>query len=154
MTSEAPLNSPNRFDLGLLLMRLMLGIIFVFHGSMKLFGWFGGGGLEGMAAFNAQLGLPFPMAGAALAGLAEFCGGLSLLAGIAVRWAVIPMIVTMLVASFTVHRHAFWAEDNGMEYTLTLAVVLAALGIMGPGRFTLLRLVRPRGSNWDSRDEA
>ncbi len=133
-------------------MRLMLGIIFVFHGSMKLFGWFGGGGLEGMAAFNAQLGLPFPMVGAVLAGLAEFCGGLALLMGVAVRWAVVPMIVTMLVASFTVHREAFWAEQNGMEYTLTLAVLLAALGIMGPGRFTLLRLIPPREPNRNSRD--
>jgi putative oxidoreductase len=141
-----------RLDIGLLLMRLMLGVIFVFHGSMKLFGCFGGGGLEGMAAFNGQLGLPFPMAGAVLAGLAEFCGGLALLAGVAVPWAAMPIIVTMLVASFTVHRNAFWAEENGMEYTLTLAVLLAALGIMGAGRFTLLWLLHLRGSKSDSRD--
>ncbi len=152
MTARTSSDFLNRFDLGLLLMRLMLGIIFIFHGSMKLFGWFGGGGLEGMAAFNAQLGLPFPMAGAVLAGLAEFFGGLALLAGFAVRWAVIPMIGTVLVASFTVHREAFWVEDNGMEYTLTLAVLLAALGIMGAGRFTLRELVRSRVSHQDSRD--
>jgi putative oxidoreductase len=128
---------PTRFDLGLLLMRLMLAVVFLFHGSMKLFGWFGGGGLAGMAEFNAEIGLPFPMAGAILAGMAEFMGALALLAGLAVRWAVLPLIFMMLLASFTAHRGAFWVADNGMEFTLTLAVFLAALGIMGPGRFTV-----------------
>ena len=133
-TASSP--SP-RFDLGLLLMRLMLAVVFLFHGSMKLFGWFGGDGLTGMAEFNAQLGLPFPMAGAVLAGIAEFVGGLALAVGVAVRWVVLPLIFMMLVASFTAHRGAFWVADNGMEFTLTLAVFLAALGIMGPGRFTV-----------------
>jgi putative oxidoreductase len=133
-----------RFDFGLLLMRLMLVVVFLFHGSMKLFGWFGGGGLTGMAEFNAQLGLPFPMAGALLACIAEFAGGLALAAGVAVRWAVVPLILMMLVASFTAHRGAFWVADNGMEFTLTLAVFLAALGILGPGRFTVRWLMSRR----------
>jgi putative oxidoreductase len=138
-----------RFDLGLLLMRLMLAVVFLFHGSMKLFGWFGGDGLTGMAEFNAQIGLPFPMAGAIVAGMAEFMGALALLAGLAVRWAVLPLIFMMLVASFTAHRGAFWVADNGMEFTLTLAVFLAALGIMGPGRFTVPWLMSRRQRSGD-----
>lgn len=146
---QAAPSPPTRFDLGLLLMRLMLAVVFLFHGSMKLFGWFGGGGLTGMTEFNAQIGLPFPMVGAIVAGMAEFMGALALLAGLAVRWAVLPLIFLMLVASFTAHRGAFWVADNGMEFTLTLAVFLAALGIMGPGRFTVPWLMSRRQRSGD-----
>ena len=141
---QAAYSPPTRFDFGLLLMRLMLAVVFLFHGSMKLFGWFGGDGLTGMAEFNAQIGLPFPMAGAVLAGIAEFVGGLALAVGVAVRWVAPPLIFIMLVASFTAHSGAFWVADNGMEFTLTLAVFLAALGIMGPGRFTVPWLLSRR----------
>jgi putative oxidoreductase len=141
---KAAPSQATHFEIGLLLIRLMLAVVFFFHGSMKLFGWFGGGGLAGGAAFNARLGLPFPLEGALLAGLAEFFGALALAAGIGVRWAVIPLIFIMLVASSTAHRGAFWVVKDGMEYTVTLAVFLVALGIMGPGRFTAARLMRRR----------
>lgn len=130
-----------RRDLPLLLMRLMIGWVFVFHGSQKLFGWFGGYGIEGTAGFFEQIGIPFPVANVILAGSAEFFGGLVLLIGTGTSIAVIPMIVSMLVASFVAHGKAFSVQDGGMEYALTLAVVLTALGLMGPGRFTVGRLL-------------
>jgi putative oxidoreductase len=124
-------------DAGLLLIRVGLGVVFVFHGSQKLFGLFGGGGLEGTAGFMAKLGLPAPMAQAVLAGSAEFFGGLALLTGFGARLAVVPLVVTMLVASFWVHGEAFDVQKGGMEYPLTLAFVLAGLGLTGPGALAL-----------------
>lgn len=130
----------NRRDAALLLIRLMLAAVFLYHGSQKLFGWFGGGGVEGMAAFNAQQGIPLPWLSAWLAGAAEFFGGLALLTGIWQRLATIPLVFTMLVASFVVHGGAFSVQNGGMEYPLTLAVVAAAAGLLGPGRYTILNL--------------
>ena len=128
-------------DLGLLLIRLMLAAVFVFHGSQKLFGWFDGHGIRGTAGFFDSLGIPMATTSAVVAGAAEFFGGLVLLLGTGTRLAAVPLIVTMLVATFTAH-YGFDAARGGMEYALTLAVVLTGLLLMGPGRFTLLRLIR------------
>lgn len=124
-------------DIGLLLMRVMLGAVFVFHGSQKLFSAFGGHGIEGFATFLGGLDVPMPVLSAYLAGSAEFFGGLLLLAGFGVRFAVVPMIFTMLVAAFAVHGAAFDIQKGGMEYPLTLAVMLVALGFTGAGRYTV-----------------
>lgn len=123
-------------DCGLLLIRLMLGVVFMFHGSQKLFGAFDGSGLSGFAGFLEGQGIPFPHLSAVLAACAEFIGGLLVLIGFAVRVAVVPMVVTMLVAVIVVHGDAFSAQNNGMEYPLTLAVMLAGLGLIGPGRLS------------------
>jgi putative oxidoreductase len=120
----------------------MLGVVFVFHGGQKLFGLFGGHGLGGMADFLDGLGVPVPMVSAVLAGCAEFFGGLALLCGFGVRIAVLPMVFTMLVASFAVHGDAFSVQKGGMEYPLTLAVVLVGLGLTGAGRFTVVGAIR------------
>lgn len=126
-----------RTDVGLLLIRAMVGVVFVFHGAQKLFGAFGGPGLDGFAGFMTKLGLPQPYLQAVLAAATEFFGGLLLLLGLGTRLAVVPMVVTMLVASFMVHGGAFSAQANGMEYPLTLAFVLAGLGLTGAGRISL-----------------
>jgi putative oxidoreductase len=130
-------------DLGLLLIRLILGAVFMFHGSQKLFGSFGGHGIDGFAAFlEHQLQVPLPQLSAWLAACAEFFGGLALVLGFFVRIATIPMIVTMLVAVLRVHRNAFSLEHGGMEYALTLAVVLTGLLLIGGGRITVINLIR------------
>jgi putative oxidoreductase len=142
-------------DVALLLIRVMLGVVFVFHGSQKLFGWFGGGGLSGMAGFLEQLQVPAPYVSAILAGAAEFFGGLALLLGIGVRIAVIPMVFTMLVAVYTVHWGVFSNQNQGMEYPLTLAVVLLALGLLGPGRLKIpARIGTRRGKLAGGNDSA
>ena len=128
-------------SVGLLLIRLMLAVVFIFHGSQKLFGAFGGPGLEGFAGFLGQIGAPVPMVSAVLAGSAEFFGGILLGVGLLTRLAVIPMVFTMLVASFAVHGSAFSIQQGGMEYALTLAVVLTGLGLTGAGALSLDRLV-------------
>jgi putative oxidoreductase len=137
-------------DVGLLLIRVMLGVVFVYHGSQKLFGAFGGPGLEGFAGFMTKMGLPMPYLQAVLAGSAEFFGGLALLLGLATRLAVVPMVVTMLVASFMVHGKAFSVQNGGMEYPLTLAVVLVGLGLTGPGALALDAVLRRRTPDADA----
>lgn len=128
-------------DIGLLLIRLILGVVFVFHGSQKLFGAFGGVGLEGFTAWLSSLGVPLASVQAPLAAGTEFFGGLALLLGVAVRWVSVPLLVTMLVASFVAHGQAFSAQAGGMEYPLTLAFVLAALSLMGGGEYSLEALI-------------
>ncbi len=125
---------------GLAVVRLMVGVVFIFHGAQKLFGWFGGGGIAGTAGFFETLGLPMPTVSAYAAGGAEFFGGLALLAGVAWRPAAAALVVTMLVASFSAHS-GFSGQTGGMEYPLTLAMVTLGIGLAGPGAWTLPALL-------------
>jgi putative oxidoreductase len=132
-------SSSNRCnDFALLLIRLILAAIFIYHGGGKLFGWFGGHGLHGTAGFFAEHGIPYPQVAAVLSGATEFFGGLVLVLGIGTRLVAIPMAFNMAVACTTVHYGAF-AAPRGMEYPLTLAVVLVVMVALGPGRFTACR---------------
>ncbi|MCI0364635.1 MAG: DoxX family protein [Phycisphaerales bacterium] len=128
-------NRINLADLGLLLMRLMLAVVFLFHGSQKLFGIFGGDGIMKFAENLSNLGIPLPTIAAWAAALAEFGAGVFLLVGNGMRIAVIPAIFVMLVAVIRVHPDSF-SGPKGTEYPLTLAVMLAGLALIGPGRFT------------------
>lgn len=129
-------------DTALLLIRLMVGIVFVFHGSQKVFGIFGGHGVEGFAAYLSSLNIPFPLLNAWAAALTELLGGIALLLGTGLRIAAVPLTITMLVAAFLANSHAFDAQEGGMEYPLTLAVIVASLGLAGPGRFNARNLFR------------
>ena len=141
-------NTHNRLaDTGLLLIRAVLAAVFVYHGSQKLFGWFGGYGIAGTAGWMASVGIPFPTLSTVLAASAEFFGGIILLLGTGTRLAAIPMAFTMLVAILTAHRTGFNAATGGMEYALTLGVVLVGLALIGPGRLTVGRLF---GTHWRS----
>lgn len=130
-------------NIALVLLRAILGIVFIYHGSQKLFGAFGGPGIEGFSAFLDSLGAPLPTLNAYVAASAEFFGGLALLTGVLARLASLPMVITMLVASFAVHS-GFDARQGGMEYPLTLAIVTAALGLFGPGDWTLTALFKKK----------
>ena len=127
----------SRQDLGILVLRLSLATVFLFHGAQKLFGIFGGYGIEGTAGFMESLGMPFPTLSAIAAGGTEFVGGLALVTGLFVRPISIPLAFTMFVAAFAAHGGAFSAQAGGMEYPLTLALGTVAVGLIGPGRFVL-----------------
>lgn len=131
-----------RLDLALLLLRLPLAAVFLFHGSQKLFGLFGGYGLEGTAGFMESLGLPAGTLMAALAGGTELLGGLALLTGLGLRLLSLPLTFTMLVAALLAHS-GFDAAQGGMEYPLVLAAAVAALGLTGPGRLSLRAVPAP-----------
>lgn len=132
---------PAAHDYGLFLIRLLVAVVFIFHGSQKLFGAFGGHGIEGFAGFLASLGIPFPTANAYMAGLTEFVGGLALLSGVGVRVLALPLSFTMLVAAFTAHS-GFDVLKGGNEYPLTLAFVVAGLGLTGAGNVTAFAVKR------------
>ncbi len=114
-------------------LRLVLGITMTAHGAQKLFGWFGGYGLEGTAGFFAsQLHLTPGLFWATLAGSGEFFGGLLLILGLATRLAAANTAIVMLVAITTVHSGGFFAP-NGMEFPLSLLAMSIALIISGGG---------------------
>src|SRR5262245_13403487 len=118
-------------DIGLLLIRAVLAAVFIYHGGQKLFGLFGGYGITGTAGWMGSVGIPVPTLSAVLAGSAEFFGGLVLLAGTGARIAAVPMAFTMVVAILTAHRSAFDSRAGGMEYPLTLLVVLLGIALIG-----------------------
>ena len=128
---------PMCFDLALLLLRLMMAAVFIYHGSQKLFGAFEGPGMEGWTGFVGQLGAPVAPVAAWASALTEFVGGILVGIGLFTRLAAIPMVLNMLVAIGMVHIGAFTLDKNGMEYALTLAVVLTSLIIVGPGRWSV-----------------
>lgn len=123
-------------------LRLGAGVIFVAHGAQKLFGWFGGYGLEGTGQFMDSIGLSPGYFMALLAGGAEFFGGLALLLGLLVRPTAAILAVVMAVAIFTVHwSNGLFMSNNGYEFGLSLLVISVALAISGGGRLSLDRLL-------------
>jgi putative oxidoreductase len=140
-------------DTGLFLIRAILAVVFIYHGSQMLFGWFGGYGIEGTANWMASIGIPFPTLSALMAGSTEFFGGIVLLLGTGTRLAALPMAFNMLVASATAHS-GFNAQTGGMEYPLTLGVILLALVLLGPGRFTVSKLIARARRRTDASAEA
>lgn len=127
-----------RAGYGLTILRVLVGIIFVAHGSQKLFGWFGGYGLAGVAQWMESIGLAPGYLMALMAGSAEFFGGLALILGLLVRPAAAVLTFTLLVAIFSVHiGNGFFMSDNGYEFALALMAATLALLLDGAGRLSL-----------------
>ncbi|EQD31016.1 DoxX, partial [mine drainage metagenome] len=124
-------------DVALLLIRLIIATIFLYHGSQKLFGAFGGPGLKGWHDFIASLGMPMPWISAILSACAEFFGGLIFLLGTGLRIIAVPLAVNMMVATWVASKGGFSVLHNGCEYPLCLLVIVIAMFLMGPGRYTL-----------------
>jgi putative oxidoreductase len=125
-------------SIGLLILRLVVGLTLAAHGAQKLFGWFGGYGIAGTGQFFEQLGFRPGRVQAALAGLAETAGGLSLAAGFLTPAAAAAVVAVMLVAVVSVHlKSGFFAQAGGYEYPLVLAAAAVALAFTGPGRVSL-----------------
>ncbi|EKN43817.1 MULTISPECIES: DoxX family protein [Pseudomonas] len=131
-----------RAGYGLTILRVIVGIAFIAHGSQKLFGAFGGYGLEGTAQYMESLGLTPGYLMALLSGGAEFFGGLGLLVGLLARPAAALVTVLLLVAIFTVHiGNGFFMANNGFEYALALLGGALAVLIEGAGKLSLDRLI-------------
>ena len=126
-------------------LRLALGAVFIAHGAQKLFGIWGGGGLEGTAAGFAQTGLQPSYFLAILAGVAEFGGGLLLVIGALTVPSAIVLTLTMLVAMWKVHlANGFFlnwtntpGQGHGVEYNIALIGGLVCLALTGPGAFSV-----------------
>ena len=125
-------------NIGLLILRLVFGLTMAAHGSQKLFGWFGGGGIAGTAPFMEQLGFRPGRLHAALAGLTEAGGGLMLALGLFTPLAAAMIVSVMLVAIVAVHlAKGFFAQSGGYEYPLALAAGALAVAFTGPGAMSL-----------------
>jgi len=123
-------------DIAQLVLRLVLGGVFVAHGAQKLFGSFGGPGIEGTAGFHEQLGIKPAKPMAILAGLAEFVGGMLVVAGFLTPLAALALIAVMVVAIVTVHlKNGFFAVSGGYEFNLVLIAVAVALLLAGSGAY-------------------
>lgn len=123
------------------LVRVAAGLLLVPHGAQKLFGWFGGYGIDATGQFFAtKLGLPASLAVAA--GAIEFFGGLLLAAGVATRPVAALVFGVMAVAVVQVHLPAgfFWT-DGGYEYPLLWAIVALFYVIRGGGRYSVDALI-------------
>jgi putative oxidoreductase len=129
-------------DAGLLLLRVLVGVTFALHGFQKLFGWFGGGGLDGTAAWFASLGFGSGRSAALLAGGGEVAGGLGLAAGLLTPLAAAAMAGTMTTAALVNNAEAgFWSVNKGWELNGYLIVVAAAVAVAGPGAYSVDHLL-------------
>jgi putative oxidoreductase len=125
-------------DLALLVLRLIVGLLFVGHGAQKLFGAFGGGGLDGTAGMFDNIGLRPGWLHARAAGTAEFAGGALLALGLFTPFAAAVLIAIMTAAVITVHGpNGIWNTNQGYEFNLVMAAVLFALAGVGAGAWSL-----------------
>ena len=121
-----------------LLLRVPVGIILAAHGAQKLFGWFGGYGLEGSGQWMGSIGLEPGYFMALLAGSGEFFGGLMLAFGFLTRLGAALNVVAMAVALFWVHfANGLFLSNNGYEYALALLAAAASLLVMGGGKLSI-----------------
>jgi putative oxidoreductase len=138
-------------DLGRTALRFVIGPLFVGHGTQKLFGWFGGHGLDGTGAFFEQLGLKPGRRQATTAGASEAVGGALLTLGALTPVAAGLITGTMITAMRRVHFvKGPWNTNGGYEYNLTLIAAMLALTEAGPGRPSVDEAVFPwlKGNSW------
>ena len=125
-------------DLALLVLRLVVGMLFVGHGAQKLFGVFGGGGLEGTAGMFDNIGLQPGWLHARAAGTAEFLGGALIALGLFTPFAAAALIGVMTTAVITVHaRNGIWNTNQGYEFNVVLSAAVFALAGIGAGAWSL-----------------
>lgn len=128
-----------------LALRIPVGIIFAAHGAQKLFGWFGGYGLEGTGGWMDSIGLSPGVVMAFLAGAAEFFGGIALVLGLLTRPAAFALSIAMLVAIFAVHfQNGLFMSNNGYEFGLALLAASVSLLFSGAGKASVDSILAKR----------
>jgi putative oxidoreductase len=125
-------------SIGLFILRLVIGLLFMGHGAQKLFGILGGGGPNGTGAHFDSIGLRPGRRNALIAGLGEFCGGLLVLLGWFTPLGAAAIIAVMIAAIWTVHaKNGVWATEGGFEYHLVVIAAVFALAGVGAGGWSL-----------------
>ncbi|WP_454193645.1 DoxX family protein [Paenibacillus sp. Marseille-Q7038] len=128
---------------GLLIIRLVVGLIFAAHGAQKLFGWFGGYGPKGTGGWMESIGIKPGVAAAVMAGLVEFVGGIAFAAGLFTPVVAVLLALTMIVAMIKVHgANGFWATDGGVELNVILMAVLIGVALTGTGHYSVDALIK------------
>jgi putative oxidoreductase len=125
-------------NLGLLALRVVVGLLFVGHGAQKLFGSFGGHGPDGTGAFFESVGMRPGRSMALVAGAFEVIGGLLLAAGLVTPLGAAMLSIVMFTAIWTVHiGKGLWVTEGGFEYNLVLLATTFAVSAIGAGAWSL-----------------
>jgi putative oxidoreductase len=125
-------------DVGILLVRVLFGAAIAAHGAQKVFGWFGGYGLQGTGGFFETLGFRPGVMFATLAGLSELVGGLLLVLGLFTPLGAAAVLAAMLVGMVSAHlKNGFFAANNGIEMAFLYAAAALGIAFTGGGAFSL-----------------
>jgi putative oxidoreductase len=128
--------------LAVLILRLFLGFAFTMHGSQKLLGAFGGGGVSGVAGMMGKLGIEPSLLWAWVVSITEFVGGVCLFFGFLTRFWAAGLVIDMAVAVVKVHLvNGFFVGKNGVELPLTFGVIALAIVLTGPGSLSMDRAI-------------
>lgn len=122
---------------GLLILRIVIGLLLIGHGTQKLFGWFGGHGIAGTGGWFDSVGFRPGKAMAVVAGLGEAVGGLLLLLGFLSPLAAAVIMGTLLVAATTHVANGLWAANGGYELPLLFVAAAATIAFTGAGSYSL-----------------
>ena len=125
-------------SLGLLILRVVIGLTLAGHGAQKVFGWWGGSGMAGWIQAVTKLRIRPAAPWAWIAALSELGGGLLLALGLLSPLGSLAIAGSMLVAIATVHwRNGFWNGNRGYEFNLALLASVIAISLTGPGKYSL-----------------
>jgi putative oxidoreductase len=124
---------PQRLGLGLTILRIVIGIVFIVHGAQKLFVF----GIGGVTAGFAQMHIPLPMVAAPVVAIVEFVGGIALVVGFFTRIAAILLAIDMAGAILFVHGRNGFFMPMGYEFALSLMAACVALAVAGPGDYSV-----------------
>ena len=132
--------SKRQIDIGLTILRVVVGAIFVAHGGQKIFVF----GFDGVAGAFGQMGIPMAGILGPFVAFVEFFGGLALISGLLTRVASLGLLSTMVVAILQVHLKNGFFAPNGVEFPLSLLGSTALIAIAGAGGFSLDRIIYGR----------
>jgi putative oxidoreductase len=125
-------------SLALLLLRLGVGLTFAAHGAQKVFGWWGGPGMEGWEGAMHQMRYRPARTFAVLSAFVELVGGLLLAIGLVTPLAAAALVAQSVVIIGQVHwEHGFFNAQSGIEFPLLLGIGAAAIGLAGPGAYSV-----------------
>jgi putative oxidoreductase len=123
-----------------LILRIALGTVFIAHGSQKVFGMFGGPGIDGFAKMLTGLGFKPALFWAYVGAYVELLGGLALITGLSTRISALLLLIFIIVATLKVHlAKGFFMSNGGFEYNFLIALACIALIILGTGRFGITK---------------
>ena len=132
--------TPNQVDIGLTILRVITGLVFLAHGGQKLFVY----GLDGVTGGFAGMGIPLAGIAAPAITLLEFFGGAALVLGVLTRTLALLFVGDMLGAMLFVHAKNGFFLPTGSEFVITLAAIGLALALVGPGRYSVDALIAAR----------
>ncbi|GGU73166.1 hypothetical protein GCM10010211_43780 [Streptomyces albospinus] len=135
-------------DVGVLLMRLPVGLLMAAHGAQKLFGLFGGHGIQATGRDFEALGYHPGAIFAGVAGASEFLGGLGVAVGLLTPLAAAALVGVMINAMVVTSPHGLWSTEDGIEYPMVITLVVLGVTLIGPGALSLDRFFPWRNGGW------